>query len=97
MENNKVEIAESVIVFRWGCYRLQLGQQAFCLLMFQGGIILFQLMDTYGASGITLLFIACCETIAIAWVYGKMSSYQFLLCVIYGYVNINISCAQRSH
>lgn len=54
--------------------------------MFQGGIILFQLMDTYGASGITLLFIACCETIAVAWVYGKMSSYQFLLCVIYDYV-----------
>lgn len=28
-------------------------------------------MDTFGASGITLLFIACCETIAVAWIYGN--------------------------
>lgn len=41
------------------------------LLMFQGGIVLFQLIDVYGASNVSFLFIACCETIAIAWVYGK--------------------------
>lgn len=28
-------------------------------------------MDTYGASGITLLFIACAETVVIGWVYGE--------------------------
>ena len=39
--------------------------------MFQGGIILFQLIDTYGPSGTSLLIIACFETIVIAWVYGK--------------------------
>uniref|UniRef100_A0A3Q3VNP9 Transporter n=1 Tax=Mola mola TaxID=94237 RepID=A0A3Q3VNP9_MOLML len=45
-------------------------------LISQGGIFLFQLMDMYGASGITLLFIACCETIAIAWVYGADRFYD---------------------
>lgn len=32
---------------------------------------MFHLMDNYGASGITLLFLACCETIAVAWIYGN--------------------------
>ncbi|XP_029317596.1 sodium- and chloride-dependent betaine transporter-like [Cottoperca gobio] len=36
----------------------------------EGGITLFQLIDTYGPSGISLLFIACVECIAISWVYG---------------------------
>ncbi|CAG01916.1 unnamed protein product [Tetraodon nigroviridis] len=45
-------------------------------LVTQGGIVLFQLMDTFGASGITLLFIACCETIAVAWVYGADRFYD---------------------
>lgn len=31
-------------------------------------------MDTFGASGLTLLFIACCETIVVAWVYGNSTS-----------------------
>lgn len=39
--------------------------------MFQGGIVLFQLVDTYGPSGTSLLIIACFETIVVAWVYGK--------------------------
>ncbi|XP_044198685.1 sodium- and chloride-dependent betaine transporter-like [Thunnus albacares] len=39
-------------------------------LVSEGGIVLFQLVDSYGASGISLLFIACFETIGIAWVYG---------------------------
>lgn len=39
--------------------------------MFQGGVVLFQLMDTYGPSGTSLLIIACFETIVIAWVYGE--------------------------
>lgn len=43
----------------------------FSLLMFQGGIVLFQLMDTYGPSGTSLLIIACFETIVVAWVYGE--------------------------
>ncbi|KAM6961577.1 sodium- and chloride-dependent betaine transporter-like [Tautogolabrus adspersus] len=39
-------------------------------LITEGGIVLFSLMDTYGPSGISLLLIACFETIVIAWVYG---------------------------
>lgn len=42
------------------------------LFLFQGGIVLFQLVDTYGPSGTSLLFIACTETIVIGWVYGKL-------------------------
>lgn len=34
-------------------------------------------MDTFGASGLTLLFIACCETIAVSWVYGNPTSDQY--------------------
>uniref|UniRef100_A0AAV2IZT8 Transporter n=1 Tax=Knipowitschia caucasica TaxID=637954 RepID=A0AAV2IZT8_KNICA len=34
------------------------------------GIFLFNLIDTFGASGITLLFIAMFECIVIGWVYG---------------------------
>ncbi|XP_068611339.1 sodium- and chloride-dependent betaine transporter-like [Brachionichthys hirsutus] len=54
---------------------LVLGIAVVCFLLglpmvTEGGIVLFSLMDTYGASGITLLIIACFETIAIGWVYG---------------------------
>lgn len=45
-------------------------------LISEGGIVLFQLMDTYGASGITLLFIACAETVVIGWVYGADRFYD---------------------
>ncbi|TMS02833.1 Sodium- and chloride-dependent betaine transporter [Larimichthys crocea] len=34
------------------------------------GIVLFQVVDTYGPSGISLLIIALVETIVIGWVYG---------------------------
>uniref|UniRef100_A0A3B4A5F9 Transporter n=1 Tax=Periophthalmus magnuspinnatus TaxID=409849 RepID=A0A3B4A5F9_9GOBI len=34
------------------------------------GIVLFGLIDAYGASGLTLLFIAIFECIVIGWVYG---------------------------
>ncbi|TSK13157.1 Sodium- and chloride-dependent GABA transporter 2 [Bagarius yarrelli] len=39
-------------------------------LVTKGGLHLFKLIDTYGPSGTNLLFIACFETIVIAWVYG---------------------------
>ncbi|ROL50095.1 Sodium- and chloride-dependent GABA transporter 2 [Anabarilius grahami] len=42
----------------------------------QGGIHLFTVMDTYGPSGINLLFIACFETIVVAWVYGANRFYD---------------------
>ncbi|XP_010885633.1 sodium- and chloride-dependent GABA transporter 2 [Esox lucius] len=39
-------------------------------LISENGIVLFRLIDTYGSSGISLLFIACFECIVVAWVYG---------------------------
>lgn len=35
-----------------------------------GGIALFHIIDQYGPSGVTLLFIAGFETVAVAWIYG---------------------------
>ncbi|KAF7670032.1 hypothetical protein LDENG_00074300 [Lucifuga dentata] len=45
-------------------------------LVTEGGIVLFQLIDSYGPSGVSLLFIACFETIIIAWVYGADRFYH---------------------
>nr|XP_040030089.1 LOW QUALITY PROTEIN: sodium- and chloride-dependent betaine transporter-like [Gasterosteus aculeatus aculeatus] len=45
-------------------------------LITEGGIVVFQLIDFYGPSGITLLFIACFETIVIGWVYGADRFYD---------------------
>ncbi|KAK5848873.1 hypothetical protein PBY51_008560 [Eleginops maclovinus] len=53
----------------------------FCFLLglpclTEGGMIVFQLIDTYGPSGISLLFIACFECIVISWVYGADRFYD---------------------
>ena len=51
----------------------------FCLALpmtTQGGMYLFQLCDSYGASGICLLTIILFETIAVAWVYGRHRFYD---------------------
>uniref|UniRef100_A0A3Q3LTW2 Transporter n=1 Tax=Mastacembelus armatus TaxID=205130 RepID=A0A3Q3LTW2_9TELE len=45
-------------------------------LITEGGIIIFQLVDTYGPSGTSLLIIACFETVVIAWVYGADRFYD---------------------
>lgn len=42
----------------------------------KGGFHLFTVMDTYGPSGTNLLFIACFETIVVAWVYGANRFYD---------------------
>ncbi|KAG1670920.1 Sodium- and chloride-dependent GABA transporter 2 [Nymphon striatum] len=49
-----------------------------CIFMFilgipmvsQGGMYLFQLLDNYAVSGITLLFIVFWQTFAVSWIYG---------------------------
>ncbi|XP_034252061.1 sodium- and chloride-dependent GABA transporter 1-like isoform X2 [Thrips palmi] len=51
---------------------------AVCALMFllaipmvsQGGMYVFQLMDMYAASGISLLWVAFFQTVAVSWVFG---------------------------
>ena len=39
-------------------------------MLTEGGIYLFQIMDFYAASGMSLLWICFFETIAVAWFYG---------------------------
>lgn len=41
----------------------------FIYLLLQGGIYFFQLMDHYAAS-VTIMILAFCQMIAIAWFYG---------------------------
>uniref|UniRef100_A0A8C4IG97 Transporter n=1 Tax=Dicentrarchus labrax TaxID=13489 RepID=A0A8C4IG97_DICLA len=45
-------------------------------LISEGGIVLFNLIDTYGPSGTSLLIIACVETIVVGWVYGADRFYD---------------------
>ena len=40
------------------------------LLSIQGGMYLFQIMDFYAASGLSLLWICFFEVIAVSWFYG---------------------------
>ncbi|XP_067110331.1 sodium- and chloride-dependent betaine transporter-like [Osmerus mordax] len=45
-------------------------------LVSEGGMVLFRLIDFYGPSGTSLLFIACMETTVIAWFYGADRFYD---------------------
>lgn len=47
-----------------------------CTMVMQGGMYVFQIFDSYSASGIILLTICCCECIVIAWVYGANRFYD---------------------
>ena len=47
-------------------------------LSFKGGMYVFQLMDFYAASGLSLLWCVFFQTIAICWVFGAK---QYYLCI----------------
>lgn len=36
-----------------------------------GGMYVFQLMDSFSASGISLIIVVLCEIIGFAWIYGR--------------------------
>jgi len=44
----------------------------------KGGMYVFQLCDTFGASGLCLLWVAFFETVVVAWVYGREKFYNDL-------------------
>jgi solute carrier family 6 GABA transporter-like protein 1 len=48
------------------------------LSSFQGGAYIFQLMDFYSASGMSLLWVCFFQTIAISWIFGAQ---KFIDCV----------------
>lgn len=43
---------------------------AYFLTSFQGGAYIFQLMDFYAVSGMSLLWVCFFQTIAISWIFG---------------------------
>ncbi|KAM3588210.1 uncharacterized protein V6R79_023982 [Siganus canaliculatus] len=60
---------------------LVLGIAVVCFLLglpflTKGGIVLFHLVDNYGVSEISCLFIACAECIVIGWLYGADRFYD---------------------
>lgn len=41
------------------------------VVWFQGGMYVFQLFDSYSASGSALLWVSLFQSVAVGWIYGK--------------------------
>ena len=41
------------------------------VIWFQGGMYVFQLFDSYSASGSALLWVSLFQSVAVGWIYGK--------------------------
>jgi len=59
-----------------GCVIAAIAQRPSFTLYHQGGIYLFELLNTYGASGISLLWLTIFESIAIGWLYDSERFYE---------------------
>uniref|UniRef100_A0A8C9W099 Transporter n=1 Tax=Scleropages formosus TaxID=113540 RepID=A0A8C9W099_SCLFO len=83
MESNH-EAPSTPFFFDGQCYRrelLILGMSVVSyllglIMLTEGGMYVFQLMDSYAASGMCLLFVAIFESICIGWVYGSDKFYR---------------------
>lgn len=87
-------VSDSQIKHTWIIAYLTWSKQVWCshrgcdrkltpVSSYQGGMYVFQLFDSYAASGMCLLFVAIFESICIGWVYGKITSSRALkeMCV----------------
>lgn len=58
-----------------------------CTMVMNGGMYVFQMFDTFSASGIILLTICLCECIVIGWIYGADRFYDNIFMMLNYKVN----------
>lgn len=76
---------------------------------FQGGVYIFQLMDFYSASGMSILWVCFFQTIAISWIFGakkfcdcihqmmgiRLNNFWYICWVVFAPVIMAVSIAFR--